>query len=531
MSALRNVTVGGLLAETASRYPRGVAVEYGCYWMAYETLQARVDTLAKALLAYGVRGGDRVAVWEDDRPETLVCFYAVVSVGAVAVLLNTHLKSEEAGAQLADTKTGLLLYGDGCGGSRLLQTVRRLPPLPGLKQRLYIGSGENGPLSGLEQLADAGRFVSDEALRAAKTAVKPQDCAAILFTSGSMGAGKGVMTSHYSRANNAILQAADLQATSGDRFLVALPMFHCFSLSANILAAMSVGARVVFPRSRRTQCLLETASRHRCTVFHGVPTLFHALMTRPDFERYDLSSVRIGLVGGSYTDPEQMRRFREVFRYELLPSLGMTEATAGITVARPGDPEAVKLTTVGHFMEHVEGRVVDPATGAPLCTGQTGEIAIRGYCVMQGYCGLPEQTRKAVDAEGFLHTGDLGYLDADGNLHYTGRIKPIIIRGGENIHPAEIEACLLADGRIAQACVVGIPDAHYGEATCACVVCADRSMKKDQVRELVAGRLARYKVPDHVLLFDDLPVGVKGGVRREEVRGMAVRQLEGEGSR
>ncbi len=529
MSALRQITLGRLLQESARSFAAYPAAAYHGRQITYAELDRWSDGIAKGLLAAGIRHGAHVALWATDRPATLACFFGIVKIGAVAVMPNTSLTGAEMRALLRDSDISFLFYGDGYRGVSFPKMVADfVEPAPG--SRVYMGEQEwpDGDAVTLRTLIQRGESISDAGLQDAMRRVSPEDSAAMLFTSGTVGASRGVLTSHYARVNSAIQQAEDLFATPEDRFLVAIPMFHCFSLSANVLGALTVGACLDFPEDRRTLSLLTAVQERRCTVLHAVPTLLHALISRSDFAGFDCSSLRIGLVGGSRMESSQMQAFREKLGYELLPSLGLTEATGGITVARPSDPLRVKLETVGHFMDHIEGRIVDAQSGRPLQEGEIGEICVRGYCVMQGYYGHPEQTRRAIDSEGFLHTGDLGFLDGEGNVHYCGRCKEVIIRGGENIFPGEIEACIAADERVADVRVIGVPDDHYGEAICACVVRGlGAQLDEESVRSGVRQALAYYKVPKHVLFFDTLPANAGGKIRLGELKELALQRLRG----
>lgn len=520
MTGLIKDTLGEALVRTAERWPQRPAVIYQGEAMSYRVLLLKARQIAKGLVALGVGRGTRVAVWETDRPNTVVCLYALWLIGAVAVMPNTSLGVDEMARLLRASRTEILLYGSGYKDLSFYQVVARLPPMETLRCAFFIGEDrapERAP--GLKDIQIAGRSVSTDDLRQMSRAISPGDAATLLFTSGTTGDPKGVLTSHYARLNSARCQADDLSAVPEDRFLTATPLFHCFSMTVNLLGAMTCGACILLPKDRHTRTLLECIDQEHCTILCAVPALFQAMLARPDFGGFDLSSLRIGLVGGASADAALMRMFRDRFAYELLPSLGQTEATGGITVASPADALAVKLETVGHFMEHIEGKIVDPCTGETLPLGRVGEIAVRGYCLMLGYDGLPQETDKAIDGEGFLHTGDLGFLDEAGNLHLRGRLKEIINRGGENIDPVEIENCLLADGRIQDVCVVGVPDAHYGEAICACVVLSDGATLDGQaLRQLVADQLAYYKIPQYVQYWDKLPGGQRGKRPRSAIR-------------
>ncbi|MBQ8536008.1 MAG: AMP-binding protein [Clostridia bacterium] len=517
---LYSKTIGMLLETAKETWPDRLAASYCDETLTYQDLYNASSQMAKLLLGQGIRHGDHVGFLCAERPSTLVGLYACARIGAVCVLLNSAATTYELSAQLESTDTDFLLHGLGYGDLDFIQKAAELCARRPQLKALCIGE----TLADVAPLLKRGSAIMDSELTLAEKAVFPQDTMAILFTSGTTGACVPVMSSHFSRYNSALIQAKDLGASDDDRFLCALPYFHCFSLSANIFAAAAVGACLYFPTSRHSADLLHCLSANHCSILHGVPTLFLAMMLRPDFKTFDLSSLRIGLIGGSACLPDQLARIRTSFQYELLPSLGMTEATAGITVASTTDSENVKLFTVGHFMEHTEGVVKSPQTGQVLPIGQTGEICVRGYCVMQGYYRQPHKTQKVIDAEGFLHTGDLGYLDDSGNLHYVGRLKEIIIRSGENIFPGEIEACLQRDPRIREAQVIGLPDPVTGEAVCACVV-SDDLLEAHDVQNIVAKRLSAYKVPRYVLFFSCLPRGSSGKVHLSLLRELALKEL------
>ena len=345
-------------------------------------------------------------------------------------------------------------------------------------------------------------------------------------TSGTTSAPKAVMTSHYSRVNSGVQQAHDLGADENDRFCVAMPTFHCFCLSVNVMAACAVGACLYLPESRRTAALLTAISQGRCTVFSSVPTLFHAMFSREDFDSWDLSSLRTGFIGGNLYQPELFRQIDRRFGFTLLSSLGQTEATAGLTTAYLTDSLDVRASTLGHFMDHVEGKIANLETGAAQPTGEPGEICVRGYLVMQGYYGMPEETVKVIDRDGWLHTGDLGYLDGDGNLHMTGRLKELIIRGGENISPAEIENVAAQWPGVSFCKAVGVPDPHYGEEVCLCVIPRSSADRNETVlRRWLSEQLAAFRVPRYILFLEEFPRTSTGKIRPSELQSLAIRTL------
>jgi len=522
---LENITVGEFLRRTSQRFPDRPALEYqGSVWT-YRELDAKVDETARRLLAWGIRKGDRLGIWCEAEPNAIVLLYAAARIGAVAAMLNTSLRRGELADILRHTQVQFLAVGDGykdvdypavCAG-----LSEELPMLRGI---LYAGQAGKG--KGYVPLD--GPLASQEELEAAEAAVRPEDTAYILYTSGTTSRPKAVMGSHFSRVNSGIQQAHDLGAGETDRFCVAMPIFHCFSMSVNVMAACASGGCLYLPASRRTAALLTALSAAKCTIMSCVPALYHAILCRPDFKDWDVSSLRTGFIGGSLYPKSLFQEIDAGFgpQFTLLSSLGQTEATAGITTAAASDSLERRALTVGHFMDHVEGKIADPATGRTMPPGKNGEICVRGYVVMQGYYGQPEETAKAVDREGWLHTGDMGYLDEAGDIHLTGRLKELIIRGGENISPAEIEALFAEDGRVAFCKAVGVPDHHYGEEVCLClelkpgVVCSEA-----EVRSYLTGRLADFKVPKYVLFVDALPKTHTGKIQLGQLRAMARERL------
>lgn len=476
--------------------------------------------MSKRFLSLGVRKGTHVAVLCEAQPNTILAIFALNRIGAIAVLFNTSLKRAELRTLVRNTDVELLLIGDGyrnvdfreeCYG--FLEGVR------GLREILFMGL--DGDARGYRTLADtAPEQVSDEELQQCRRNVRPEDGAFILFTSGTTSLPKAVVDTQYSRANMGLQQANDLGYTPEDRVCTAMPVFHCFSLSVNVTATLFTGACLCLPKSRHTGDLLTLIQDERCTVFSTVPALFDAILRREDFEEWDLSSLRTGFIGGSLCPPELFEEIEHRFGYLLLSSLGQTEATAGITTAFPTDSLEERAKTVGHVMDHMELRLAKPGTNDPVEPGESGEICIRGYNVMTGYYNDPESTAAALTEDGWLHTGDMAYLNENGNLVLTGRMKELIIRGGENISPLEIEAVLRGDPSIADCKAVGVPDRHYGEEICLCVVPGEGYLE-DTVRNKLRTSLAYYKVPKYIVEVSEIPKTATGKIRSEELRGIA----------
>ena len=518
-----------LLRRTVERHGQREALWYeGKVWT-YQELNRETERLAAAFVSLGVRRGKRVALWAEIEPEVVFAYYGLQRIGAVAVLINTNLVDEEMEELLRQTELDFLVAGKSYKtGENLAKGRLGMLADAGVRQVMTLGETTIDGVSRMSAAADTATAADFELVRTLESAVVPEDTAAILFTSGSTSAPKGVMTSHYSRVNSGIQQADDLLCTLEDRFCVTMPVFHCFCISVNLMAALAVGGCLCVPRDRHINSILDTVEACRCTVLSSVPTMFHALLSRSKLEGRDLSSLRIGFIGGANYPPETFAHIEKALGpgFTLMSSLGQTECTAGLTTCSVSDPLEKRARTVGHFMNHVEGRIADIHTGQTLPTGQVGEICVRGYLVMQGYYGRPDLTAKTIDSEGWVHTGDLGILDNDGNLTLAGRLKELIIRGGENISPSELELILNQLPGVERSKVVGVPDEHYGEEICACVLPASgATVTAAEVRSFLAGHLAEYKIPKYVCFFDSFPLTATGKIKPEELRRSALKQL------
>lgn len=515
MLPLVDMTVGQLLHRTAQRYGTRTALRYRGESWTYSQMEDRVEAIARRLLALGIRKGSHVGIWGEASAETVFTYYAIQLIGGVAVMINTSLEREEllAALRLADVEylcvgafykekkdLGLL-----CG---MLQTQMSL--------KAVWTDQENSDLASLPWLAEP---VEDQTLREAEGLVTPQDTAVLLFTSGSTSVPKAVMSSHYSRVNSGIQQAGDLQAGPDDKFCLVMPIFHCFCISVNMMAALAVGGCLCIPRDRHTFSILETIETCGCTVLSAVPTMYHAMISSPSFRPERVTTLRTGIIGGAYYPPELFETIEHTLGFTLLSSLGQTECTAGLTVCRMDDPLELRSRTVGRFMAHVDGKIADLDTGKALPPGQRGEICVRGYLVMQGYYNQPEQTASALDREGWLHTGDLGILGEDGTITLDGRIRELIIRGGENISPSEIEVALARIPAVESCKVMGVPDHHYGEEICACIQPKPgEALDAQEIRDFLAKHLAYYKVPKYVLFWDKLPLTSSGKVSIRQLK-------------
>ena len=503
--SLINKNMGAFLRDCAEKFTSSTAIRQGGKSFSYREINDMTDVIAGKLISLGIKKGEHVGILSDTSSEDILMKFALTRIGAVACLLNPVLGKEELSdiMKYSDIKT--VIIGPAYKGESNFEGVTRYDIA--LPKNIIP--------------APAEEVLSREA------GVDPMDTAMILYTSGTTGPVKAVMGSHYARVNNGRKQAEDMGVTAEDIFLCALPTFHCFSIAVNVMAAFSVGATLVIPHSRHTADLLAAIQQEHCTVFSSVPTLFNAVMSRPDFSSWDVSSIRIGIVGGSYCSPESFSEFEKAFGMTLLSSMGQTEATGGYTVSNIDDPEDIRANTLGHFMEFVEGKIADVNTGEALPAGQIGEICARGYLVMQGYYKMEEATAKTLDKDGWLHTGDLGSLDENGYLTLRGRIKEMIIRSGENIAPIEIESLFANDKRIELIKAVGVPDHHYGEEICLCIKPADgERIDTDEIKGTVKNHLAAYKVPRYVLILDEFPCNASGKIKFNELAKIAAEKLD-----
>ena len=529
MLPLENMTVGSLLKRSAGLHRDCQALWYDGRYYTYQELEEQSAKYAAALVSLGIKKGDHVGLWAEIEPAVLFTFYAIQRIGAVAVLFNTNLVDDEMLPLLKATDIQILLAGKSYKTYRCLLDDHALPS-KAVQKEMTLSVGESRSES-LQSLTELAGNVTEEEIAAAlemEKAVSPEDTAVILFTSGSTSMPKGVMSSHYSRVNGGIQQAGDLLCSEKDRFCVTMPVFHCFCISVNIMAALAVGGCVCIPKDRHIRSILDTIEACGCTVMSSVPTMFFAMLARNKTEGRKLDTLRIGFIGGAYYPPEDFIRIDEAMgpQFTLMSSLGQTECTAGLTTCFVDDSMEVRSTTVGHFMNHVEGRIADIHTGETLPTGSLGEICVRGYLNMQGYYKRPDLTARTIDTDGWVHTEDLGVLDEQGNISLHGRLKELIIRGGENISPLEIETVLDQMEGISQVKVVGVPDPHYGEEICACVIPEkDTAPDEKDIRDFLTLHLAAFKIPKYILFFKDFPTTATGKIKAAQVQEMAIARL------
>lgn len=524
MLPLENITVGELIRRNCVKYRRRPAIWYNGETISYAELEGMIVDSAGRLLKMGIRHGDHVAFLTDPDPDAVAMMYAIQFIGAVAVMLNTSLSGDELRVLIDKTDVRCLILGHSYKGDGYFAKLLPSDSMPSCVKKTVTLHNTDTEYPWIESLAKP----NCEEVFAAADIVSPEDTSMILFTSGSTAVPKGVCSSHFSRVNGGIQQASDIGANKNDKFCVTVPIYHCFSIQVNLIAALAVGGCVCIPQDRHIASIVKTIDDAGCTILSSVPTLYHAIIAKPDFSQSRLKTLRTGIIGGSLCAGERFKRIERAFgpQFTLMSSLGQTECTAGLTVCNQRDSLETRSATVGHFMNYVEGKIADHETGKTLPVGETGEICVRGYLTMQRYYGDEEVTAKTLDADGWVHTGDLGVLDDKGYITLRGRCRELIIRGGENISPVEIEHEIEQDKSVAECKVVGVPDDHFGEEICACIRPADgASPDAGEIKARVRAALAYYKVPRYVLFFDTLPKTSKGALSGPECRKLAIKEL------
>jgi fatty-acyl-CoA synthase len=512
-------TIGDNFDRTVAAGPRRealVEITTGRRWT-YQELRAEVDVLALGLIDAGVAKGDRVGIWAPNMAEWTMLQYATAKIGAILVTINPAYRAHELEYVLNQAGVSVLVSAREFKTSdyvAMIDTVRAR--CPELRSVVLIGS------SGWDVLLEAGRRAPAGLLAERQAALSPDDPINIQYTSGTTGFPKGATLSHHNILNNAYFVGRLCGYTPADRVCIPVPFYHCFGMVLGNLACTSHGCTMVIPAPAfDPKATLEAVARERCTSLYGVPTMFIAELSHPDFEDHDLSSLRTGIMGGSPCPVEIMKQVvSRMGMKEVTICYGMTETSPVSTQTRADDSLDRRVSTVGLVHPHAEVKIVDPETGLTLPRGEPGELCTRGYLVMLGYWNEPERTAEAIDAAGWMHTGDLGVMDSDGYLNITGRIKDMVIRGGENIYPREIEEFLYTHPDILDAQVVGVPDVKYGEELCAWVKLRPGAepLTAERVREFAAGKLARYKIPRYVIEVDEFPLTVTGKVRKLEMR-------------
>lgn len=536
-------TFSEVLDTMVKNFPDQPAFKYTTldYSRTYSEFRDDVDEFARVLVALGVKAGTHVAVWASNVPQWYITFWATVKLGAVLVTVNTAYKIHEAEYLFRQSDTHTLVMEKGSRDSHYDEIMRELCPeletkrqdealhakrLPFLRTIITVGYEQKGCLTWEAALAKASSVSKEKVYRMAAE-VSPDDVCNMQYTSGTTGFPKGVMLTHYNIVNNGKCIGDRMDLSTADRMMIQVPMFHCFGMVLAMTASMTHGATVLPLPYFSAKSALSCINNEKITAFHGVPTMFISMLEHPDFEKTDFSYMRTGIMAGSPCPISVMREVVEKMRMsEITIVYGQTEASPGCTMSSTDDPIEVRVSTVGRAMPEIECKIVDPDTGEELPVNVTGEFVARGYNIMKGYYKMPKETAAAIDADGWLHTGDLACKTPEGNYRITGRLKDMIIRGGENIYPKEIEEFIYTYPKVSDVQVIGVPDEQYGEEIMACIILKDgESATEDEIKSYILSHMAKHKVPKYVKFVNSFPMNVAGKILKYKMREDAIAEL------
>jgi len=540
---LIDATFSEVLDRMVEEFPDQYAFQYTTldYTRTYSEFRDDVDTFARALISMGVKAGTHVAVWASNVPQWFIAFWATVKLGAVLVTVNTAYKIHEAEYLLRQSDTHTLIMTEGAKDTHYGKIVAELCPeladlkagqplhacrLPFLRNVITVGFKQKGCMTWSEAVERAVQVPVEEVRRMA-AAVNKDDVCNMQYTSGTTGFPKGVMLTHYNVVNNGKYIGDHMDLSTADRMMIQVPMFHCFGMVLSMTAAMTHGTTMYPLPYFSPKPALACVHNEHITTFNGVPTMFIAMMEHPDFEKTDFSHIRTGIMAGSNCPADLMKKASEVMNMkEIVSVYGQTEASPGCTMSSYYDSLEVRTETVGSAFANVECKVVDPETGKDCPDGVNGEFLARGYNLMKGYYKMPDATASTIDADGWLHTGDLACRTPEGNYLITGRLKDMIIRGGENIYPKEIEEFIYTNPKVSDVQVIGVPDKQYGEEIMACIILKEgESMTSDEMKAYIGASMARHKVPRYVDFVDSFPMNAAGKILKYKMREEAVKKL------
>jgi fatty-acyl-CoA synthase len=517
-------TVGGNFERTVAAYPdtlalvdRGQGLRY-----TYAELNAEVDLIARGLMARGIEKGDRVGIWSPNCAQWIVTQLATAKIGAILVNVNPAYRVHELAYALGQSGMRMLVSATSFKTSdyaAMIEDVR--PQVPSLSDVVYLDSAD------WDELRSGSAAVGADALAARHATLSNTDPINIQYTSGTTGFPKGATLSHRNILNNGYFTTEGINLQAGERLCVPVPFYHCFGMVMGVLGCMSHGAAVVIPAPGfDPAATLDAVEAEQCTGVYGVPTMFIAMQNHPSFSGRDLSSLRTGIMAGSVCPVEVMKHcVADMHMAEVAIAYGMTETSPVSCQTLIDDDLDRRTATIGRVHPHLEVKIVDPETGETVARGEPGEFCTRGYSVMLGYWNNDEKTREAIDSEGWMHTGDLAVMREDGYCAIVGRIKDMVIRGGENVYPREIEEFLYTHPDIEDAQVIGVPDARYGEEICAWLRMRPGAepLNAAAIREFTADRLAHFKIPRYVHIVDEFPMTVTGKVRKVDMRAESIR--------
>ena len=535
---LRERTLGQILDETIAKYPDNEAVVYvdRDYRMTYEEFGKVVDDLAQGLMALGIQQGEKVAVWATNVPYWVALQFATAKIGAVLLTVNTNYRKAELEYLLSQSECENLFIMDGYRDHDFVQTIYDMIPelrsqargkltisrLPHLRRVMFLGAEKHRGMFSVPEICAMSAMVSEQEYKERQKSLSPHDVVNMQYTSGTTGFPKGVMLTHLGIGLNGYWIGKNQYFTEKDRLCLPVPLFHCFGCVLGVLAAVNHGAAMVILESFNPMHVMASVDQEKCTALYGVPTMFLAVLDHKLFSKFDFSSLRTGIMAGSICpEPLMKRAIEDLNMREVTICYGLTEASPVMTQTLPDDSFERRTQSVGKMMPGIEVRVIDPETGDECPRGEQGEVVCRGYNVMKGYYNMPEATEKAVDTDGWLHSGDLGTMDDDGYVVITGRIKDMIIRGGENIYPREIEEFLYTMEGVQDVQVVGAPSDRYGEEVTAFIIPKEGyTLAPEDVRDHCRGQIAWHKVPRYITFVQEYPMTASGKIQKFKLREM-----------
>ena len=541
---LIGLTLGEMLDRVADRYPESdavVSVHQGTRWT-YREFREKVDHAARSLMAIGVKKGDRVGIWAMNYAEWTLIQFATAKMGAIMVNINPAYRTHEFEYAMRQAEIHTLFVQERFKSSDYLSMFREVCPeaadfakgdiksehFPFLKNVVFMGEEESEAVFSWPQFWEKAELISVDELDEAECSLDFDDPINIQYTSGTTGYPKGVVLTHHGLLNNGYIIGEGMKFTEKDRLCIPVPFFHCFGMVLANIACLTHGSAMVLPSpSFNARSVLEAVEKEKCTALHGVPTMFIAELSHHEFDRFDLSSLRTGIMAGSPCPVEVMKEVsRRMHMNEIVIVYGQTETSPGVTMTTTDEPLQRRVSTVGRPFPHCEIKIVDPVNGKILPRGETGEICARGYMVMKGYYNNPSATSQTLDENGWNHTGDLGVMDEEDYLRIVGRTRDVVIRGGENIYPREIEEFFHQQPEIADAYIIGVPDKKYGEELMLWVKIAEGfSNEEVSIKKICHGKIAHYKIPRYIKFVESFPMTISGKIQKFRMREISVKEL------
>ena len=546
MYQLSEKTLGDWLEHWAQETPDKEYIVYSDRDLRFTWKQfnERVDDMARGLIAIGVTKGTHVGLWAQNVPDWLTFLYACAKIGAVCITVNTNYKQNELEYLCKDSDMHTLCLTDGTWESNYVDMAYTMLPelrecqrghldskrFPKLKNVVYIGQEKYRGMYNTAEILLLGENTDNDEFLRLRRSVSCHDVVNMQYTSGTTGFPKGVMLTHYNIANDGFLTGEHMKFTQDDKLCVCVPLFHCFGVVLATMNCLTHGCTEVVVERFDPLVTLASVHKERCTALYGVPTMFIAELNHPMFDMFDLSCLRTGIMAGSLCPIELMRKVEEKMYLHVTSVYGLTESSPGMSQTRIDDPDEVRYTTVGRDYEFVDVKVLDPETNKEVPVGTQGEMCCKGFNVMKGYYKNPQATAEVIDENGYLHSGDLGIMDENGNYRITGRIKDMIIRGGENIYPREIEEFLYHLPGVRDVQVAGVPSKKYGEEVGAFIILDDGAkLTEEEVRDWCRGKIARYKIPKYVFFVKEYPLTGSGKIQKFKLRELSLKLCEEQG--